>query len=141
LILHVGCGSIPASSILLAQKTKGVILGIDKDDYAVKQAKKFISHTNPSKHLEIKKGGPLDFDLCLFDVILISQGIVPKKQVLKALSTKITDEQIIILRSFSASSTIDEQDLFLSEYYTIQHVYQHTIHGSTISIFLKKKHI
>ena len=32
--VHIGCGPIPSSSILLAQKTNGYVLGIDRDDYA-----------------------------------------------------------------------------------------------------------
>jgi precorrin-6B methylase 2 len=138
-ILHVGCGSIPASSILLAQKTDGFVLGIDKDQHAVDHARRCVAEMGLSKQVDIKRNEALGDDLSLFDVILISQGIVPKEPVLQAISTRISNGQVIILRSFSTGESLDEQDKFLSEYYTIHDVFHHTIHGSTISIFLKRK--
>ena len=139
-IIHIGCGSIPASSILLAQKTGGFVLGIDRDQHAVDHARRCIADSGLSKQVDIRKDdAALDSDLSSFDVILISQGIAPKEPVLQALSKKIIDDHIIILRSFSTSESLEEQDLFLSDYYTIHQVFHHKIHGSTISIFLKKK--
>jgi len=137
--VHIGCGPIPSSSILLAQKTKGYVLGIDRDNHAVDHAKTLIAELSLSKHVDIKKAGALDTDFSSFDVILISQGIFPKEQILQQLSTNLTNNQIIILRSFSPNKQLDEQDQFLSDYYSIHQIYHHNIHGSTISIFLKKK--
>ena len=41
-ILHIGCGSIPATSVLLAKKTGSEVTGIDNDFSSVKQAQSYV---------------------------------------------------------------------------------------------------
>jgi precorrin-6B methylase 2 len=138
-ILHVGCGSIPASSILLAKKTGASVLGIDKDEYAITYAKTCVKNLNLLSQVDIKKQNALQMNLSAFDVILISQGIIPKKQFLQELTKNIGNSQCIILRSFSLNEELDDQDSFLTSYYSIYQIFHHKDHGSTISIFLQKK--
>ena len=139
LILHVGCGSIPASSMLLAQKTNASVVGIDRDAHAIRKAKICIKNLNLSDKVTVKTKDATQINLASFDVILISQGIMPKQVFLKQLSKKISNTQLIILRSFSQHHSLDDQDKFLKDYYSIKDIFCHTAHGSTTSIILQKK--
>lgn len=138
-ILHIGCGSIPASSVLLAQKTNASVVGIDRDADAIKKAKMCIKNLTLSNKVTVKKKDATQIDLSSFDVILISQGIIPKQIFLQQLSKKISLNQLVILRSFSQYHSLDDHDKFLTNYYTIKDIFCHTTHGSTTSIILQKK--
>jgi precorrin-6B methylase 2 len=138
-LLHIGCGSIPASIILLARKTGAIVQGIDKDKQAIENARICIQNLGISQSIDIRQGDALQMNILAYDVILISQGIVPKKHFLITLSKKLTKDHLIILRSFSTDHTLDAHDQFLMNHYAIQQIFSHNIHGSTVSIFLKKK--
>lgn len=139
LILHVGCGSIPASSMLLAQKTNASVVGIDRDAHAIKKAKMCIKTLHLSDKITVKKKDATKINLSSFDVILISQGIMPKQLFLQQLSKKISNNQLVILRSFSQHQSLDDHDNFLKDYYFIKDIFCHTTHGSTTSVILQKK--
>ena len=136
-VLHVGCGSIPASSILIAIKTGAYVHGIDKDAKAVKKAARIIHQMEAS--FEVEFNDALTMNLSGFTVILISQGIQPKQSFLKELSKKLSSDQMVILRSFSSDAAIDETDTFLYDFYEITDIITHTTHGSTVTIIMKKK--
>lgn len=138
-VLHVGCGSIPASSMLLAQKCNAKVTGIDRDEKAVKKARICVENNGLSHQIDIQQKDALQMDLLSYNVILISQGIIPKESFLKELSKHISSDQILILRSFSRDGAIDDADKFLNQYYAIVQIYHHTNHGETVSIILQKK--
>ena len=138
-VLHVGCGSIPASSILLAEKTKASIIGMDKDDRAIRNAEICLQNLGMSQKVKVKKTDSLEMDLSEFDVILISQGIIPKEDFMQKLADKLSVDTIVILRSFSQDELLDSSDNFLHDCYNIIDIFYHKKHGSTSSIILKKK--
>ena len=138
-ILHIGCGSIPASSILLAKKTQAKIIGIDLDDHAIKKAKKCIKNMGLTKRVIVKKMDALKSDLSQYEIILISQGIIPKEGFMQKLADTLSLDQIIILRSFSQDESLNPSDNFLHNYYDIIDIFCHKKHGSTSSIILKKR--
>ena len=138
-ILHIGCGSIPASSILLSKKTQANILGIDLDDHAIKKAKICIKNMGLTKRVDVKQMDALKSDLSSYEIILISQGIIPKEDFMQKLTDKLSADTIVILRSFSQNGSLDSSDNFLHEYYNIEEIFCHKKHGSTSSIILKKK--
>ncbi|OYT28177.1 hypothetical protein B6U98_05435 [Thermoplasmatales archaeon ex4572_165] len=138
-ILHIGCGSIPASSILLAKKTQAKILGIDLDFHAIKKAKICIKNMGLTKRVVVKQMDALKSDLSSHKIILISQGIIPKEIFMQKLADNLSLDQIIVLRSFSQDKSLDPSDEFLKNSYNILDIFCHKKHGSTTSIVLKKK--
>jgi len=138
-ILHIGCGSIPASSILLAKKTQAKIIGIDIDDHAIKKAKKCIKNMGLTKRVIVQKMDALKSDLSSYELILISQGLMPKEDFMQKLVDTLSVDQIVILRSFSQDGALNPSDKFLHNYYNIIDIFCHKKHGSTSSIILKKK--
>ena len=75
-ILNMGCGSIPATCILIAKKTNAKIIGIDKNLKSVNRAKIIISKLKLDERIEIKHSNALNFHLndetLLFRVIFSS---------------------------------------------------------------------
>jgi precorrin-6B methylase 2 len=138
-ILHIGCGSIPASSILLAKKTHAHLLCIDKDAHAIQNAKTCIDIMGASNHIEVQNTDASTKNLKPYRVILISQGITPKKEVLETIAKHLSPDQIILLRSFSQQNTLHSSDQFLKNQYQIRGILSHKNHGSTTSIVLQKK--
>jgi len=138
-IVHIGSGSIPSTSILIAQKTNSRITCIDKDPKAIKNSIKIVKKIGLSNLINIKKINALDISFEKFDVIFISHGIVPKKEFLEKLSKKITDKNIVIHRSFSKDSNLEREDIFLHNLFDVIKVITHKKNGSVISIKLRKK--
>ncbi len=138
-IIHIGCGSIPASSILIAQKKNSKIICIDKDIKAVKNAEFCVKKLGLNEKIQIKQSEAVDFDFNKFDVILISQGITLNEIFLKNLSN-IPKNTRIIFRTFSSETgDLDESDIILENIFNIKQIIKHEKHGKVISIMLTVK--
>ena len=138
-ILVIGCGALPATSILLVQKTGAHITGIDKDKKAVLQAQKFIemSHLNGKLHFEYTKD--LSLEVSSFDVIFIAYGIKQESFVFNMLDKHMRAGTRIIYR---IPFNIDEKKVLDSLNQTGNFIIEKkTITpsmGSTISLLLRK---
>jgi precorrin-6B methylase 2 len=138
-IVHIGCGSVPASSILIAQKKNAKVIGIDKDINAVKNADLCVKKIGLNEKIKIRHSEASDFDFYNFDVILISQGITLNDIFLKNLS-KISKNTRIIFRTFSSETgDLDESDIILENIFDVKKIVKHEKHGKVISVMLKVK--
>ena len=139
-ILHIGCGSIPATSILLVKKTNADAVAIDKDLKSVKQAKILLSKIKLSDKIRIIYADALDFPIKDFDLIIISQGIKPHDVVLKNIAEKLNKNTRVIFRT---SSTYDKklasEDLFLKDIFVVENIISQEKNGLMISVLLSKK--
>jgi 2-polyprenyl-3-methyl-5-hydroxy-6-metoxy-1,4-benzoquinol methylase len=139
-VVHIGCGAVPSTSILVAKITNANVIGIDKDPKAVEKARFYIKKLNMNNKIEIKQADALDFPMSHFDVILISHGIEPRDKFLKKLSSNINEKSIIIFRTFSSEEKkLSEEDEFLTDIFKIKKIAEHQRHGSVISVSLSKK--
>lgn len=137
-VLHIGSGSIPASSLLIHKKTKAKIIGIDTNIKTIHESKKFEEVKNGKitvQHVYSQKY-PLD----QYDVILIAQGVEPRKEILTNIANQINQNTRVIYRTISNSSqNLTSMDTFLKEIFTIVTIKPHPKHGFLISVLLKKK--
>lgn len=78
-ILHIGCGPIPNTLIILAKNFPAYYTGIDKDEEAVRIARKIVKKYG--LEISIEKGDALDYPIGEFDIIIISFGVEPKEKV------------------------------------------------------------
>jgi len=99
-ILHVGCGSYPATAIALTRISNANIVSIDKDPTVIENAKRIVNKKNLGKKITIDLGDIIDYPIKNFDVI-ISRGIIyPKEKILKHLF-EAAEPQTKIILSFS----------------------------------------
>ncbi|MEM4245466.1 MAG: class I SAM-dependent methyltransferase [Candidatus Nanoarchaeia archaeon] len=98
-VVHIGCGSFPHTSMLLAQTRGWNITGIDRDRHAVEHAQHIINDHRLSDTIRIVVGDGKDFDVSSFDFIIVSHGIEPKKEVLEHLSNQMKKDACILFRT------------------------------------------
>lgn len=99
--LHIGCGSIPATCIVIHEKTNARVTGIDNDLSAVKKALKILGIRNLSDKIKIKYDDAIKCEVQDFDVILISRGVSDTEKVLQHISSNAKINIKVILRVVS----------------------------------------
>lgn len=139
-ILHVGCGSFPATSILLAKKIGSQIISIDKNLRSVKQAISFVKVSDVADKIKIEHADATQYPVENFDLIILSQGIKPYKELLNHISKLIKDNKRVILRTTSSQNgEIAQNDLFLKDIFKIEKMVVQKQNGLLLSILLLKK--
>ena len=88
-ILVIGCGSLPATSLLLVQKTGAKTVGVDMDKKAVEHAKTFIDFYKLKGKLSFEHSDDLSFNLSLYDIIIIAYGIKQESFLFETLGKKM----------------------------------------------------
>lgn len=139
-ILHIGCGSIPATSIILNQKIGSNITSIDKDPDSVKNAKHLLSKLENLENIKIACADGLSFSAENFDVIIISDGISVLDEILRKLSKFVKKNVKIIVRVNITKpnfyicgkpySAVDE--------FAIKDMVNHSSYGKLTSILLEE---
>lgn len=139
-ILHIGCGPIPATSILLMKKTNADVTSIDNNLESVKQAKILLSKIGLSDKIQILHANALNFSIKNFDIIIVSQGVKPYNLVLKNIAEELDDKTHVIFRT---SSTYDrqltERDTFLKDIFVVEDIIPQEKNGLMISVLLSRK--
>jgi hypothetical protein len=139
-VVYVGCGSIPASSILIAQKTNADVVGVDKNKNTVKNARHCVNKYNLSDKINIKNAEASNFSFDDFNVIIISHGITPLDDFLKYLSKKASKKSKIILRTFSDDEgALCESDKFILDLFKVNKIIRYVKQGRVISVLLSFK--
>ena len=98
-VVNIGCGSLPHTLIILARAKDWSFVGIDKDDDAVKRAKKMVANYKLSERIDIQLSDGMDFDFSSFDLVIISHGVEPKIKLLEKLGNEIRNNSIIVYRT------------------------------------------
>lgn len=139
-ILYIGCGPIPATSILLANKIGAQVTGIDNNSRSVKQAISCVLEYGIGDKVQIKHSEANHFTIEKFDVVILSQGIRPYKKLLKHISHSMnSDARVIFRTSSSPTGEIAKNDLFLKDIFKIGKMVAHKKNGLLVSIMLFKK--
>lgn len=139
-VLHIGCGPIPSSSILLAKKSGAQVTSIEKNLYSVKQASSLVFEFGISDRVQIKHADAIHFPVDKFDVIVISQGIRPYKELLEYISQSMNDDARVIFRTSSShNGEINQSDLFIRELFKVSKIVTQEKNGLLISVLLFKK--
>jgi len=140
IVLHIGCGSLPATCILLSKKIGAHIIGLDHDLKSVKQAKLCISKYNLDDKIQIEFSDAKDFAVEKFDVILLSQGIKPQNEILNHIANSIKNNTKVVFRStYDKKNKLSENDMFLKDIFIVEKIVHHKENGPLISILLSKK--
>lgn len=136
-LLHIGCGSFPATSILLAKKTNADVTGIDNNFTSIKHALKIVNNQGFSDKIHIVHSDALDFPLDTFDLIIISQGVEPYDKILKKVSKHMKKTGRVIFRTTSTNKlNLNENHMFLNDLFRVDKIISHEKNGSLISVLL-----
>ncbi len=139
-VLHIGCGPVPATSILIADITNANVTGIDKNNQSVIEAKSFVSKLKNKNKISIIHGEADTFTVKEYDVIVFSQGIRPYRESLEHLSKEINPDTNLIFRTSSdINGKIKKNDFFIKDIFNIKDITYHEKNGLLISILLNKK--
>jgi 2-polyprenyl-3-methyl-5-hydroxy-6-metoxy-1,4-benzoquinol methylase len=139
-ILHIGCGPIPATSILIAKKTDAQITCIDKDPNSIKKATLCVSYNGLSEKINVVNSNAESFAADDYDIIIVSQGVNPIKKILNLINKSIKDDACVIYRtSFSPSGDISKEDVFIKDIFNIKKIVAQKKNALMVSILLVKK--
>ena len=139
-ILVIGCGSLPATTALIAMKTKAEITTIDVDSRAVHEASYFFKNINLERQIRVEHADGLKYPINKFDVIFLLYGVQQQKEILTYLAENMQDTTKIIFRTVCdtqgrlSNKSIDVSRLFLVK----DHVSSEYL-GSVDSLLLLKK--
>lgn len=139
-ILVIGCGSLPATTALIAMKTKAEIATIDIDSRAVHEASYFFKNLNLERQITVEHADGLKYPINKFDVIFVLYGVQQQKEILNYLAENMQDTTKIIFRTVCdtqgrlSNDSIDVSRLFLVK----DHVSSEYL-GSVDSLLLLKK--
>jgi trans-aconitate methyltransferase len=97
-VLHIGCGAIPYTSIVVARETNAKIIAIDNKHKMVNAATNLIKRCNLSDRIKIEFGDGNTYDLSSFDVIFLSFGVTCQELILKHVIDSMKDKSRIYLR-------------------------------------------
>jgi len=97
-ILHIGCGAIPNTLLILANHFNASFVGIDRDKEAVEKARKMVKKYGLEKKIKIEEGEAISYPLSTFDIIIISLGVEPREKVFGRIRKEMKDGARIIAR-------------------------------------------
>ena len=138
-VLHIGCGPIPATSILIAQKTGAKVLGIDYNPVSVQLAHRCVGHLPEQSRPAIVHADAYTYPVDTFTVIVVSQGIKPPVGVLEHINTSMKPTARLVYRtSSSPDGDLADNDRFLLTLFQIKHMVHHKKNGLLMSLLLQK---
>ena len=97
-ILHIGCGSIPYTLIILSNVLKTKVFGIDNNQKVVENARNLIKKFEKYDSIMIDKADGDRYDISSFNVIIISYGINQLDLVLKHVTNSAYKKSKVIIR-------------------------------------------
>lgn len=102
-VLHIGSGSYPLTEITLATFVGSKIVGIDKKEKAVLNAKKVVRKKNLNDNIKITMGNGINYKVSEFDVIIISSCAIPMLEILNHILKNCKGGCKIIIRELQIS--------------------------------------
>lgn len=96
-ILHVGCGPLPMTAMVLAKEGYSVT-AIDHDPAAVEAAQQAVDSRNLDKKVEVCHANGESIEPNKFDVVWLSFHVYPKAEIVQRLVTDLEADQSLVYR-------------------------------------------
>jgi hypothetical protein len=126
--------------LLVAQRTGAHTIGIDKNIPSVQDAQYCVHAVHQENQIQIHHANALTYAMQSSHVIIVSQGIEPRYEVLEHIANTMGPDTRVIFRTFSSKDGgVTTQDAVLSTLFTVGNIVSHPAHGILISILLNKK--
>ena len=139
-ILVMGCGSLPATSALLAIKTKANVTAIDINQKSLQDASLYLKNLQLNDKIILEHADGQKYPVDTFNFIFILHGVRPQKQILHYVAENIQKKTKIIFRTF-----LDEKDKTsntsqnITDFFLIENNVRSEYLGSIDSLLLSKK--
>lgn len=121
-ILVVGSGSIPATPILIAEKTNARVVCIDIDEQAIRKSKRLIKKLHLNTRISVETGDGVYFSFDDYDAIFILYGMKSQKEIIEYLAQSLPQKLPVILRVVSKNdyALIDNNPFDLSTLFKVK---------------------
>jgi len=97
-ILHIGCGAIPYTLIILSDVLKTKVVGIDNNQKVVNNAKNVLKKFGKHDSIIIDRADGVEYDISSFNVVIVSYGINHHDLVLKHVIDSARKNSKVIIR-------------------------------------------
>jgi protein-L-isoaspartate O-methyltransferase len=138
-VLVIGCGSLPATSVLSAMKSKAKTVAIDCDARAVENACTFVKNIGLEGDIKIKHADGLSYPVKDYDVVYVLYGVKQQKEMLEYLAKNVNGKTRIIFRTTEDSFKNLVGKDFLTKYFDIKKSLSSDILYTVDSYLLSKK--
>ena len=138
-VLHIGSGTIPATGIIICQKTNADITGIDINSESIKKSKIVIEKKFKSLNLRVKLADGANIDVSEYNKIIISDGINDLLKILTNISKSSKKGSIVILRKTIKNDAFELDNDGLNKNFDVKKISKHPFYGDLSSIMLVKK--
>jgi precorrin-6B methylase 2 len=136
-ILNIGCGPVPATSLLISKKTGAKITCIDINEGVIKQAKEFLKNQG-IKDIKLEHGDGTQYSANEFDIIFISWGVDPLTSILKNVIKTMKNDARIVIRAPESSNFYYLLEKELDEKIKVEKIVTHPSYSNSKSILLVK---
>jgi len=140
-VLVIGSGSLPTTSILIYNKTKSNITGVDIDPIAIKKSSLYLEKISLKDKINLVLADGLTYPVNHYDVIFVLYGIGKNNEILEYIKNNMKESVRIIFRT----SIPDEIELkkdtnMLSKWFNVKdHIISKTLFPVGSYLLLKKK--
>lgn len=120
-VIIIGCGSLPITAAIVAAETKAQITAIDIDEWAVKEAIKYIRTHHLENIVKIEHADGESYPLDKFDVIYLAYGMKNIENIFNVISNNSNRNIRIIFRTAIGIQEENEQQISeLSKWFLVQ---------------------
>jgi precorrin-6B methylase 2 len=139
-ILVIGCGSLPATTALIAMKTKAKITTIDIDRRAVHEASIFFKNQKLEHQITVEYADGFKYPIKNFEIIFVLYGVQNQNDILNYLAENMHDTTKIIFRTVcdNQGNLSNKSINILRNFVVKDHVSSEYL-GSVDSLLLLKK--
>lgn len=135
-VLHIGCGCLPTTAVLVAKESHAKVVAIDNNPKAIHGAREFVSQQHLTDYITIDYGDGTTYPLDSFDVIFIAMNVTPVEAVFHHIATNAKSQVRIICRDFGSGVIHLLQNQEFLPIFSIQSVH---LYSKTSSLFITKK--
>lgn len=94
-VLHIGCGGVPNTLLILGRHVEASYVGIDRDPEAVWRARAMVERRGLAHRITVEQGDALTYPLNGFDLIVVSLGVEPRKEVFARIGEEAPQAAVI----------------------------------------------
>jgi ubiquinone/menaquinone biosynthesis C-methylase UbiE len=131
-VLHIGCGSLPTMSILVAKNAHAKVIAIDNDIRMVQRAQRYINQQKLNDFITVTHGDGKSYPAETFDVIFIAINVTSIDAVFQHLASTSKPSVRIVCRDLGNGVIRMLKSDEFSYIFTIRSIMKHSINNSLL---------
>ncbi len=140
-VLIIGCGSLPSTSIVIAEKTNAKNVSMDIDKSAVEAARKILKKMNLLDKVKVRLVEDINYPIDDFDLIFILYGVKKQEKIFRHIFENAKSDVKVIIRSYSDDfkNVFDFKNFKVLDHFIIVKKVRSDVFGPVFSFLLEKK--